>query len=1065
MKKLSLLFFLFFFAVSASYAQRTVTGTIVDDTGLPLIGANVIIKNSTLGTITDIDGRFSLEVPANSNALEISYTGYASQEIDITNQDQVLVTLSEGQILEEIVVTAGGLEKNRARLGYAIQNVEADDVLAAKEVNLVDALNSKVAGVSVVSSSGSPGASSNIRIRGNTSIGGANEPLFVVDGVPIDNSSFGNGTDGVDQSNRAIDLNPNDIASLTVLKGPSATALYGVRAANGAIIVTTKKGTSGKPKVSISASYGLDRVNKLPTRQNTYAQGRVTNGVASYLGPASSNGFSWGPLISDLEFDGSDDAFDQGGTLVPVGEGNGIPARAYDPYTFFVDGNTYDFNASVSGGNDDMRYYISAGNLSQTGIVPNSTFSRTSFRVNTDAQITDALKIGASAAYTNSGGNRIQRGSNLNGVMLGLMRTSPTFDNGNGLEGQAAADEVSTYVQENGDQRSYRNGIYDNPYWTVNRNPSEDNVNRIIGNINAAYALTDNLSLGYRLGVDNYSDARLSAFDIQTNPFRPVPGSVSQSTITKTDLNSDLTLSYNTSLSESLGLSALVGYNTFDTNVNWKGTDGTTLSIPGFYHISNATDLTAFESISRKRIHGLYGTADLSFEDYLFLNLTARQDWSSTLPEANNTYQSYSASLGFAFTEALNLNSSVLDYGKLRLSFGVVGNDAPVFSTIPVFTSAVSGGDGFLNQGIEFPNYGVNAFERDVNLANPLLTPEKTTTFEIGGEFKFFRGRFGVDVTYYDSQSEDVIIATDISPTTGYTSITENSAVISNTGIELVLDGTPIRRGNFSWDVAVNFTQMENDVVSLADGIENIGLAGFVSTSADVVAGQPYSAIYGNGWQRNDAGDIVVGADGWPLVDPVRKAIGDPNPDWTAGLRNTFTFGDISLSGLFDIRSGGDMWCGTCGIVNYFGTSEISATERDDVVVFDGVQNTGTAEEPVYVENNTAVALGSADPTASFSSYYRVRYGFGGITEMNVHDTSWLRLRELTVAYNIGGDLLGGIFNGGSIALTGRNLWLSTDYPGIDPETNLTGDSNGYGLDYFNMPNTKSFNATLKLNF
>ncbi len=1047
--------------IGTTFAQRTVSGTVTDTDGLPLIGANVLIMGTSIGTITDIDGTYSLDVPDGYNTLVFSYTGFSTEEVDIAGRTTIDLVMAEGELLEEIVVTAGGLEKNKARLGYAIQNVEPDDVVAAKEVNLVNALNSKIAGVQVVSSSGSPGSSANIRIRGSKSINGTNDPLFVVDGVPIDNSSVGNGVDGVDQSNRAIDINPNDIASLTVLKGPAATALYGVRAANGAIIITTKKGEAGKPKISITASYAMDQVNKLPEMQSTYAQGRVLSGVPTYLGPSTGNGFSWGPLLSDLEFDGVPTEFDQNGSLVAAGTGNGVPARAYDQFDYFINGNTYDLNASVSGGIDATNYFVSAGRLTSNGIVPNSTFSRNSFRLNTNTDLSDKLSIGVSAAYSNSGGNRIQRGSNLNGVMLGLLRTTPTFDNGNGLVGQAAADNVSSYVLENGDMRSYRNGIYDNPYWTANRNPSQDEVDRIIGSIFAQYDVMDNLSLNYRLGVDTYTDKRNSAIDIQTNAFRPEPGFISQTKITNKDINSDLFLNYERDLTDDINMNLIVGYNIWDHHYNRQTTDGTTMSIPGFYHISNATDLVATEVIDRRRIHGLYATADLSYSDFLFLNLTARRDQSSTLPIDNNSYESYSASMGLTFTELVEIDRNIIDYGKLRASYGKVGNDALAYRTQSVFVQSESGGDGFITT-VQFPNFGTNSFERSNLLANSLLTPESTTTFEIGADLKFLKGRLGLDFTYYNSKSEDVIIDVDVSAVTGFTNATLNSAVINNEGIEIVASATPVSNRNFNWDIDVNYTKYENIVESLAPGLEDIGMAGFVSTSADVVPGQPFSVIYGNGFQRNDNGDMIIGSDGWPLQDPIKKPMGDPNPDWTAGVRNTFSYKDFTLSALLDIRQGGEMWCGTCGIINYFGTSQLSADERNDVVVFDGVVDNG---DGTFSPNNTPVALAEADPTASFSSFYRVRYGFGGISEMNIFDTSWLRLRELTLGYTLPQIESLGFLRGASIFLTGRNLWLNTDYPGIDPETNLTGDSNGFGLDYFNMPNTKSYTVTVRLDF
>jgi len=840
-----------------------------------------------------------------------------------------------------------------------------------------------------------------------------------------------------------------------------------VRAANGAIVITTKQGVAGKPRVTIATTYSVDQANKLPARQSTYAQGRVLGGTPTYLGPETANGFSWGPLISDLEFDGEPSEFNRLGNLVPKGEGNGTAAQAYDPYNFFVNGNTVDFNASVSGGSESMKYFLSAGRLSSTGIVPNSTFARNAFRLNLENKINDKLTTGMGVNFINSGGNRIQRGSNLNGVMLGLLRTAPTFDNGNGKIGQAAADDVSTYVQSNGDQRSYRNGIYDNPYWTVNRNPFRDDVNRVIGNMFANYSITNDLTASVRVGIDQYSDARNSAFDIQTNPFRLVAGSVVQQKINNRDFNLDATLNYIKNINDNFTLNVLGGFNTFDTKYNSQSATGTTLAIAGFYDISNATDIVAGNFTSRKRLYGAYGTADLGFNNYLFLNLTARNDWSSILPADNNTFQSYSASLGLVLTELLQMNSGLLDYAKLRASYGVVGNDggsAFIAATQNVFTQASSGGDGFIST-VDFPAFGTNAFERATLLGNSQLRPESTTTWEVGGEFKFLKGRLGADVTYYNSVSSDVIIATQISSATGFANLVQNSGRITNSGIELVLNGTPVKTNKFAWDVDVNFTSFENDVEELAEGVDAVFLAGFTSTSVEVVAGQPFSAIYGTGWQRTENNEIIIGSDGWPLADPVKKALGDPNPDWIAGLRNTFTFGDLSISGLLDFRQGGDMWCGTCGIIDYFGTSEQSASERNDVVVFDGVVNTGSDAEPVYVKNDNAVAIAQADPNASFSSFYRVRYGFGGISEMNIYDTSWLRLRELSLNYRVPSNILGNVFTGANVSLTGRNLWLNTKYPGIDPETNLTGDSNGYGLDYFNMPNTRSYSATVTLNF
>ena len=1038
------------------WAQQRVSGRVTDaSNGEPIEGVAVVLKGTTIGQFTDADGRYAIELPANATSLIFSFVGKKTVEEVLDGRTTINIGLEQDVLeLDEVVVTAVGLEANRRSLGYSVQNVNADEIVAAREVNIVNALNSKVAGVTVVSSAGSPGASANIRVRGSVSIGRTNSPLFVIDGVPIDNSSSGNGVAGVDNSNRAIDINPNDVASLTVLKGPAATALYGIRAANGAIIITTKSGKQGKPRVTLSAAYTFDEVNKLPERQSLYAQGQPVDGALTWRGPHTFEGFSWGPAFADLEFDGSDYPFDQNGRLVPRGQGNGTPARAYDPYDFFRTGNTYDFNASVQGGTEGFTYYISAGRLQSTGIVPNADWARNSFKLRAESKISSKLTAGMSATFINSGGSRIQRGSNLRGVMLGLLRTTPSFDNGNGLTGQDGADDPDTYLLADGTQRSYRAGIYDNPYWTVNKNPSSDDVNRIIGFGSLKYEFTPWLSLSYKLGIDFFTDRRNGAIDI--NPGWVV-GSINQSFQSSNDLNSDLLLQFNTNVGSKININATVGHNYFSTKVVTQSTTGTTLASPDFYHISNATDILGAEGIGQRELVGVFGTANFSYGDLLFLNLSARNDWSSTLPEENNSFFYPAASLGFVFTEALGLtNSTVLPYGKLRLSWGQVGNDAPIYSTINYFNSAFSGGDGFIG-GTSFPAFGVNAFERSTVLGNDQLKPETTTTIEIGGEFKLFNGRLGVDVTYFDSESEDQIISVTLPSSTGFTSVVQNAGRITNKGWEVMLDVSPIRSKNFNWDITVNYTDIENIVEELADGVDQIFLAGFTSTSSRVIPGEPYGAIFGNGFQKDNQGRTIIGDNGFPVVDADETYRGNPNPDWLAGIRNTFTFKGLSISGLLDIRQGGEMWCGTCGIINYFGTSKETGDLRNETVVFDGVRTDGTA--------NT-ISVPYYDPAAGLGANYWVRYGFGGTSEQSIFDTSWLRLRELTISYNLPKTLLDRLsLNDVMFSLTGRNLWLDTDYPGIDPETNLTGSSNGFGLDYFNMPNTRSYGASVRVTF
>ena len=1069
MKKILLTCFMLVFVLYAWAQDRTVSGKVTDaESGEGLPGVNVLLKGTGTGVNTDIDGNYKISVPSDGGTLVFTFIGMAKQEVAIGARSVIDVQMeSDIQQLSEVVVTATGLEANKAALGYSVQNVDADQIVESREPNIVNALNAKVAGVTVVSSAGTPGGSSNIRIRGNTSINGSNSPLFVVDGVPIDNREFGGGVDGVNRSNRAVDLNPNDIEKMTVLKGAAATVLYGIRAANGAIIITTKKGEKGKARVNVSSSFRVDQVNKLPERQTAWSQGRSSGGELVYRGPETLEGNSWGPAISSLEFDGdSNYPFDKNGRLVPAGTGNGKAAIAYDPYeALFVNGYTTDNTVSVSGGNDIVQYYVSAGKMYNAGVIPGSDFGRTSIKSTVTADLTDKLTLGVSANYVNSGGYRVQQGSNLQGIMLGLLRNTPTFDIGNGLTGREAANEISTYEFPDGSQRSYRAGVYDNPFWTINNNPFEDDVNRLIGYASLQYKITDHLTASYKLGLDTYSESIVNGFNI--NPGFGV-GSVDFVERNAKDINSDFLLNYNNTFGD-FAVSGTLGHNYYNTQTLFTEGFGQELNVPKFFDLSNANTQQAFNGNSRRKLFGVFGTVNLGWQETLFLELSGRNDWSSILPNDANSFFYPSVSLGYVFTETLGLsNSGIFPYGKIRASYSQVGNDggnAFIYATNSYYSGATWGGDGFIATGGLFPEFGLNAFDRDGLLGNAALKPELTTTIELGADLKFLNNRLGLDLTYYQSLTTDAIIAVAVAPTSGFTSTVQNAAEISNKGIEAVFTATPVEIGDFSWDMLVNFTQYENVVEKLADNVESIGLAGFVSTTSRAIEGEPYGSLFGNGYLRTDDGELVIGQDGWPLVDPEAKILGDPNPDYVIGFNNTLTWKGLSISALLDIRKGGDIWNGTYGIMKTFGTAK--STEEARTIkgyVFDGVVNTGTAESPNYVDNTTPVDF--YDPNRPVGQNAWNRYAFGGLPEDNIQDASWVRLRNVSLSYNLPSSLLEkGPFQRVKATISGRNLFLATGYTGIDPETNLTGASNGFGLDYFNNPNTKSYSFALDLTF
>ena len=449
---------------------------------------------------------------------------------------------------------------------------------------------------------------------------------------------------------------------------------------------------------------------------------------------------------------------------------------------------------------------------------------------------------------------------------------------------------------------------------------------------------------------------------------------------------------------------------------------------------------------------GVYADIKLGYRDMVFLNLSGRNDWSSTLPEDDNSFFYPSAALGFVLSEAINLDNS---YIKLRASWGQVGNDAPVYSTLSYFGQAGAGGDGFISD-VSFPFRSINAFEQDGTLGNNTLKAELTSTYEFGTDIKILGDRLGLDLTYYNSETVDQILPVTVSAASGYLSTITNAGVVSNKGIEAVLSGTPYQSGGFSWNVILNFTRYKTIVEELTPGLENIFLAGFTSVSSRAIAGEPFGALYGGRYQRNDEGQLIIGSDGFPLQDPNAGILGDPNPDFLLGFRNTFSYKSITLSALLDVRKGGDVWNGTNGIANYFGTSQISADTRElKGVVFKGVNADGSP-------NTTQVDF--ANEALGNNSYRYVRYGFGGLGENNIQDGSWIRLREVALSYALPKSILSSTpFKSATVSVVGRNLWLETPYEGIDPETNLTGASNGFGLDYFNNPNTKGYTFKLRL--
>lgn len=1064
---------------SVAFAQSGLTGTITGEDGNALVGAALLVKGTTVGTFTDADGKYSLTVPKGRDTLIVSYVGYLTKNVVIGGRSLIDVSLSSSDIrLDEMVVTAIGIPKEKRALGYSVQSVGGDEVLAAGETNVVTALSGKVAGANILKSSGMAGGASYIQIRGASSIRGNNQPLFVVDGVPIDNSQLGNGNPdngrnnflfSVANSNRAMDIPQEDIESIQVLKGAAATALYGSQAGNGAIIITTKKGKAGKNGKGLNVNYSggveLSQYNKMIPLQDKFIQGI---GGVNY-GPETGFPWSWGPSYDSLYYDGATDyTWDKNGQYVKA-DPNSTNLKKANPYDnvndFFRTGVRYYNNVSVGAASDKADVYFSVGNDYTQGIVPDNDFNKTNISVNSGLAITKKLKLRTNVKYINSKATRIEQGSNTSGVMLGLARTPPSFDNSNGLGEDW--DETS-YTLPDGSQRNFRGGGgYDNPLWTVKNNPLNDDVNRMIGNIELAYDISDVFKLTYRPGIDFYSDRRKQFFAIGS---RTVPGGrIMENQYFSTLFNEDLILSFNKDLNANININGNLGHNRRSSYLQQLYSEGNGLTIPGFYHMSNTASTFTRESVSRTRDEAIYGSVSMDFKRMVYLTFTGRQEWSSSLPAGGNSFFFPSANVGFVFTELFD-GGDFLPYGKIRASYAQVGLGSPFIYATDNYYTLSTYGDGWTN-GVSFPYSGVSGFGYADVLGGTTLRPERNNQFEIGAELKFLENRLGVDVSYYNSESVDLIFPVPVATSSGAYQAILNAGTMTNKGIELMAYATPVKTSNgFQWDINYNYTRNRNEVVELAEGVDNVFLGGFTGANIRAQAGSPYGSIYGFGFYKDGDGNTVIGEDGYPILDPNERSFGSAQPDWIMGLTNSFSYKGFKLSALLDIRQGGVMWNGTKGALYYFGTHKDTEI-RGETKVFEGKTAQYDDEGNMMFDDN-GVPLTSGDNTVeALQGQAWLAFGqgngfFGDNTEDFVESMSWVRLREMSLSYTFENKTLEKTpFTSCQISLTGRNIWLKTDYSGIDPETSLAGSRNEQGMDYFNMPNTKGWGLGVRLSF
>lgn len=1021
-----------------------VSGKVIDKTGLPLMGVSVLIEGTRTGVATELDGTYKIEVPANS-VLQFSAIGMEILKESVNSRNVINVTMQESTVfLDELVVTALGIKKERKALGYAVQDLKSEELLKNKQTNIVNSLAGKVSGVNITQSSGAAGSGATIIIRGGNSASESrdNQPLFVVDGVIYDNSTINagsSGTDGVTTnatsfSNRVMDINPEDIENMSILKGAAAAALYGSKAADGVVLITTKKGNSGQVKVNFNSKYSYSWVGKKPELQGAYGRGYY-NEAGSFSDFTTS---SWG---------------------------NAITGNVYDNVNgFFQGGNIYDNSLSISGGHKNGTFYLSASNFDQTGVVPNTGFKKNTVRLNGEQKY-GKLTIGANASYTISNTDKTLTSAGLyNGGGTGAMTA---------LYGWSRSDDVTHYLNEDGTKYRMFEGLQDmsadveNPYWIINKNKLSDNNKRFTGGINASYTFTDWFNVVYRLGYDTYnsgSDTYIAPGGAVLDKYQK--GRLSKSSLAYEYITSNLMLNFQKKIGD-FDLGLLLGHTTEATERVAKTHWGYNFLTDGTISFENIVKENKFfsENKTQKRMIGVYGEFRAAYKNIAYLTVTGRNDWSSTLPIDSRSYFYPSVSGSLVFTELLPKND-ILSFGKIRASIAKVGKDADAYATnnylwppMVVHGSTIGTGNSWTG-------------------GSPFLVPEIQTSYEVGTELKFFGGRIGLDFTYYNSTTKNQLASPRLAQSTGYIFLTLNSGSVNNTGMELSINAVPIDKKDFTWDLTLNLSGNRG---TLGDFLPGVGLFYVTDVqiggvkAASIPNGGSFLGLTGDYWLREKNADGKEIAGGRYQVDPTTglyktsnvttNVIGNREPSIIGGLNNSFRYKNLSLSFLVDLRIGGDIYNGT----DYFTTVRglaMKTLDRQSVTI-DGVSSvTGEPLSYTYEAGKTYSVNGVNKSGDYMIQQYWNNYGSNAYNFIT--KTNWLRLRSLSASYDFT-DMFKkkNIVKGLSATVSANNLLVWTNYKGMDPEVSVsgsgTGGSGSMGIDYNGIPATR--NITFGLNF
>lgn len=1063
---------LVFFSFSA--LAQNITGNVSDENGIPLPGANVIIQGTNIGVSTDFDGNYQIQAEQ-GQVLQFSYIGYMTQNVTVGDQDQINITLQTDNNLDEVVVTSLGFTEVRDQQGSTSSIVNTQSVLRSGEPTIANSLSGKASGVRISRSNGDPGAGSTIRIRGANTIDGSSQPLIIVDGVPLDNTTSyaggnnltGGTTGGVSQGSRLNDINPSDIESLQVLKGASAAALWGSRAANGVIVITTKKGQRGEAKITFKSSYSLDEISERIPMQSVWGQGingRFRSGQAE----------AWGDYIPDRA--GGSDTFNTSGQYFEAADGTiYYPITQKNSKETFVEENfnslfqtgvVWQNDLTISGGGDSSTYFFSLGYLTQDGIIREATYDRTNLRLNYDAKLNDYMDFSSKVAYTYTDSNRIQQNSNTAGVMLGFLRTPPDFDQ---------RDYIGTYYSNSGEafinrHRSYRkplgqtvNPTYNNPLWTVFEQVSDTKVNRITATPQLTIKPSNWLQIITRANTDIGNDRRTYFFPVGSAGDRSV-GTFQEDVIGTRNMSFDIIGKASFELNSQINLTTTAGWSLNDRK--YHRTSG---NITGFLvnstkqttSLNTAAEASSFENFRTfRRSNRGYAIMNFDLFDELYVNFSGALEASSTI---SGSFFYPASDVAWDFTKTA-LDSDFISFGKLRASWGKVG----VQPSPHRFETLAEGSFSYstYSDPLSVDLFG-GGFRLDNNLGNPNLEPEIKTEWEIGADLRFLDDDLTFSFTYYDNKIEGILLDVTLSPSSGYATQYGNFGEMVNQGIEFDLGWDMIEKEDFSLNASINWSTNKNEVTDLY-GTQSINLSPGASVSSRAIVGEPLGVLFGTGSKTKADGSFDLDENGFPQITSSEIILGDPNPDWRGGLLINLNYKKFRLNAVLEHSQGGVFSPRTLHVLNRFGTTQETAnrlTLTQDLVNYAG----NTISSGTTVRGNIQDFGGG--PVLLDETWYRtgIGGGFGDNQAYNfsTYDATFTKLREITLSYVLDGAGLKSATGLSNIvlSLSGRNLLNLNKIPGIDPETNQTGVGQAQGLDYFTNPQTKSTFFSLTLNY